>query len=351
MKILARILIVLICLSAISCDENRELPIKRRAKGEILPSVSGKAGEVVVVVEENTWKSQVGQVVWDVLGESYPFIPQVEPQFDIVQIPNSAFTSIFKTHRNLVFFEIDKKLEKPKMEIYKDRWAHPQTIVTVKGKSYEDITRLIKVRGDKLVDIFEIAERKRIEKNYKEYIKRNVYDYLKKNHGIKLYVPVGYKIDIDEKEFLWISHETSQISQGIFIYRYPYENVDQFELDNLVAKRDEILKKYVPGPTEGSFMTTEKEYFPEVEKLEINGRFVAKTRGLWKVENNFMGGPFISFATVDQNTNEIVVVEGFVFAPQFKKRNYLRQLEAILYTLDFTKDEAESDQKRRSGKS
>lgn len=59
------------------------------------------------------------------------------------------------------------------------------------------------------------------------------------------------------------------------------------------------------------------------------------------MENYIMGGPFVQLSTVDTRRNRIVTVEGFVFAPSEEKRNYVRQLEAILYSLSFPD---ESDQ-------
>ncbi len=56
-----------------------------------------------------------------------------------------------------------------------------------------------------------------------------------------------------------------------------------------------------------------------------------------------MGGPFISLSTFDKERNRIVTVEGFVYAPKFDKRNYLRQVEAILYTLDFVNGNVSKD--------
>lgn len=338
------LLIVLFGLGACkkTANDNSSIPGSNISRSN-LPNATGKAGEVVVVANEEKWNSIVGETVWSFMAESVPYIPQVEPKFNLVQIPKEAFSRIFRTHRNLIFIELDAKKEKASMNVYRDKWAYPQTIVEIRGKSYQEIKQLIETKGDALVDIFEAAERNRIVENYTKYYKKSIYDYLIKHHKLKLIIPKGYKLDVDKKEFLWFSHETSSISQGILIYRFPYTSVDQFEIEALIEKRDEFLKKYVPGPTEGSYMTTEKLVFPELRKFSLNGRFIAEMRGLWKVENDFMGGPFISYATVDEYSNEIVVVEGFVYAPQFKKRNYLRQVEAILYTIDFVKPDESID--------
>jgi len=51
-------------------------------------------------------------------------------------------------------------------------------------------------------------------------------------------------------------------------------------------------------------------------------------RGLWKLHNGFMGGPFLlKTYFVDE---KIVVSIGLVFDPNSNKRTYLRTFEAIL---------------------
>ena len=56
-------------------------------------------------------------------------------------------------------------------------------------------------------------------------------------------------------------------------------------------------------------------------------------RGLWTLEGGFMGGPFISYAFIDPETSRAVMVTGFVYAPREEKRELLRQVEALMYTV------------------
>jgi hypothetical protein len=48
-----------------------------------------------------------------------------------------------------------------------------------------------------------------------------------------------------------------------------------------------------------------------------------------------MGGPFINLSVLDASRRRVVTVEGNVYAPKNDKRNYLRQLEAMIYSLEF----------------
>jgi hypothetical protein len=54
------------------------------------------------------------------------------------------------------------------------------------------------------------------------------------------------------------------------------------------------------------------------------------------VENDFMGGPFINFTFLDEKRNRLISMDGYVYNPNEFKRNFLRQMESIFYTLRIT---------------
>jgi hypothetical protein len=53
------------------------------------------------------------------------------------------------------------------------------------------------------------------------------------------------------------------------------------------------------------------------------------------MKNDAMGGPFImkGVQTRKDQKDYKVIVDCFVYAPEMKKRNLMRQLEAVLYTI------------------
>ena len=51
------------------------------------------------------------------------------------------------------------------------------------------------------------------------------------------------------------------------------------------------------------------------------------------MKNDAMGGPFVCYVYPDEAHERLLVAEGFVFAPEEKKRPIVRQLEAALQTV------------------
>jgi hypothetical protein len=149
-----------------------------------------------------------------------------------------------------------------------------------------------------------------------------------------LSIPRGYNIDFETDSFVSLSIETPRSSQVIFLYHYPYTGPSDFVTENIVQKRNEVLKKHTEGSRKGSYMTTASLYPPLAFDLQLNGDEIVEVRGLWELVNGYMGGPFISHCILDQSRNRIVVVEAYVYNPNKKKRNLMRQMEAIVYSLE-----------------
>ncbi|HBL74974.1 MAG: hypothetical protein A2W90_06615 [Bacteroidetes bacterium GWF2_42_66] len=305
-------------------------------------NITGKAGEMIIVIPKEAWSGAPGTVLRKILNQPQLGLPQEEPIFSLIDVPPAAFNDIFRTTRNIITVRISSTIDEPVAEYKNDVWAHPQAVVNINAKSQEEFEKLFLENSDKIVAFFLKAEKDRLMGNYKQYSDKVVYNTLLKSFNLKMNVPPGFKVVKKTDDFAWLRYETTEISQWIFIYTYKYESDSTFTPDFQLAKRDEYLKKYVPGPRDSTYMTTERQIIPLFNIFEHNGNHASEMRGLWRVENDFMGGPFISIAELDASNNRIVTVEGSVYAPRFDKRNYLRQVEAIVYSMEFP-DQAKND--------
>ena len=94
MKIL--ILIVFISITLFSCDNTQK---------DLLLNVNGKPGEIVVVIEKNTWTMSPGKQLKRILTTVQPALPQDEPMFRVYHIEPSNFSVLFKSNRNIIYVE------------------------------------------------------------------------------------------------------------------------------------------------------------------------------------------------------------------------------------------------------
>ncbi|MEW5845487.1 MAG: DUF4837 family protein [Bacteroidota bacterium] len=311
---------------------------KKGSKGErtLLPNVTGNAHELVVVLPKALHNDSIGHCYSNILTEDVPFLPQREPRFDMIMIPPEAFTDIFKSHRNIIFNDVVKGAKEPKMSLKRDVWAAPQTILYISGPSYQSIQDLLVKERNNIVNIFEQAERDRVIQNAITYEEKPIRETLENKYGVSMYFPKGYRLNFDHDTIAWISYETPLTSQGVILYTFPYTEKNTFTVDYLLKKRNEFVKT-IGGPTKGSYMTTSSFIVPQLTDMMYKNRYYGVMRGLWDVYKHPMGGPFISHITVDEQRQRVIVAEAYVYAPSKEKRNYLRQVEALLYTMEIVK--------------
>jgi len=309
---------------------------KNSDRSSLMTNVTGKAGEVVIVIEPELWNSSIGLEFKKKLAQDFPGLPQVEPLFDLVHIPYSSFSNIFRTHRNILIVKVSNEYDEAKMVIQNDLYAKPQIVINILAPNDSVMEALIRDKGDLIVDRLLKKEMSRYASNYKKYEEKEVGERLQKKFGIDLTIPNGYKIDLDTTNFVWIANDSPSMAQGILIFSY---DKPDFELTTpyIIAKRNQYTKQFVKGGNINSYMAVEEEIKPFRREFNIDGLKVVELRGLWRVEGDFMGGPFVSFTFIDEKNNKVIHTDGFVYAPQFDKRFYVRQIEAILNSIKLKK--------------
>jgi len=67
--------------------------------------------------------------------------------------------------------------------------------------------------------------------------------------------------------------------------------------------------------------------------LNKNGEYIVEIAGLWRVVNDKMGGPFVSISRLNPSKTKIITIEGYVYAPNFRKGDFIRELKAMIYSL------------------
>ncbi len=300
----------------------------------LLPNPSGSPGEVLLVINKANWESDLGKYFNEIMSQPFEVLPQYEPRYDIVNIPSAALNSLFKSHRNIIITKIASQYKEPSIIVQKDTWAKHQLLVNVAGPTESEVLAYLKENSGKLMDLLDQAERNRTVANYKKNRAKGIDAQLRQNHNLGISVPAGYHLNTDTTNFIWLSHEIADLIQGVIIYYYDYTDPNTFTPEFLMNKRNEFTKKFVSGPSKNSYMIIEDMVSVKVTEMLRDSLYTVELRGLWKLENAFMGGPFISYTMLDEKRNRVVTIDGFIHAPSLNKRNYVRELEAILYTFD-----------------
>ena len=333
MKRISLIVATLFLLTSLSsCFDDMEKEIKKAR------SVGGSSEILMVTQNDEQWNGQMGQAVRDFFEEEQYGLPQPEKNFKVSHINLDALNDMFKKHRNLIIAKIDKDIKNPLVETQRNWMSEPQFVIRITASSPESWVRTFETQKDGLKLLFDDNERKRFQDFFRPSTDPKIVAQLKKQFGISMNIPESYAIAVNKENFMWLRDENQpDKSMAFLIYELPYKDTADLNLDNIIKVRDSIVKKYIPGPIDGSYMTTDKEFITPVSKAlpKFPAGYAVETRGLWNVVGDFMAGPFVSYSIVDPTSSKIITAEGWVYYPNKDKRDLLRQQESILYTLKF----------------
>jgi hypothetical protein len=297
----------------------------------------GVTSEILVVTQnKEQWNGLIGESIRSYFGQPQYGLPQEEPIYRIAQIDVENLSDMFQKHRNLLLVETGSGQETPIVETKSDLWAKPQRVVKIRANNPDQWSQAFDEHKESIRLLFDRAERERLLNIFRPTAKPDVAEALFKHMGVSMIIPEGFFVAKKESGFIWIRRETAENSQGIIIYKIPYRDTLQLTAPWLTYTRDSIVSRHIPGPSPGSFMTTDKEFVPPMIS-RVNyfiEDFAVENRGMWKLIGDFMAGPYLSYTLVDRSNGQLITIEGYVYAPNKDKRDLLRQLEAIMFSLN-----------------
>lgn len=346
-KIIAMLLLAVCTFAA--CSDNPSIGKRHKRSGSLLtPVSSGNPYEVMVVAEDSVWKGYAGKAVQQILDKHLVGLPQDEEQFHKSHIEPKHFDNITNLFRNIIKIEISDEYTMAKMVVEKDVHSTPQIIITVHAPNQFEASVYI---TEHTKDIESVITSDEINREANDlYYEHNIKfaKAVKEMFGCNFYIPVDIKSMKEGDNFIWASDDGLSSIQNICIYSLPYVSEKMFTKKPYIALRDTIMKRNIPGGHPGMWMQTNPE-FVWTKNINVGGMYAMEARGLWEMRNDAMGGPFISHSRIDKKNNRVIVVEGFVYAPDKMKRTMIRRLEAALYTLE-TPDQIEEEEKKQNSK-
>ncbi len=300
----------------------------------VIPRASGRPYEVMVVMSDKDWQAVQGRALFAVLDTDIPGLPQPERSFHISQVEPKNFDQILNIFRNIIIVDINKQIyTKTTMKFTRDKYSMGQIVLTIQSPSPEVFADFCSEHGQEIIDFLTKMEMNRLVKELKDKYSKVTAQLATELFDCEFHAPEEIKSYKRGENFFWTSSNGTSAMVNICMYSYPYEGPSTFNKQYVLAKRDSVMAANIPGTLPSMHMATDT-MCTQVKPIVVHNQYALEARGLWYMENDGMGGPFVSHSRVDTTRNLVIVVEGFVFAPEKMKRGLMRRLEGSLYTLN-----------------
>lgn len=269
-----------------------------------LPKSTGQPYEVVL-------EGDTDSIVTKILTEEVPALPQSEPLCRLIQVKKGKPHGSYLLVRTRIVVNIPA--EEFSVGMSRNENASPQTVIRISARSPQQLKeKLNPEKLRQLVDEAELEHLASIISTNPSKQNREMQQLVKKNFGISMNIPAEMQASKKAKNFIWISNNASSGMKNLIIMRVKSEErrAEKHQIDSM-------LRTNMPGETDSMYMV-----IPVLAK-----------RGLWEMKGDAMGGPYVMQRIRRGKTGDEIIIIGFVYAPEMKKKILIKQLEAAISTI------------------
>lgn len=323
------------------------------------PMALGETNEIAIIADKEWWDAGLKDTILHYFASTYIITPRPEPLLKVRHFtPEDINSEVLKrglrmylivsdltdtaslttkmVTKHLGVNKVNEAINNTKINsrILKDLWAQDQRVIYTFANSKQQVYDNLAQQYPSILNaVHKHDEKKLLATTFVTGKNPKIARQIDSTVQLRIDIPEGYFIAVREKDFIWVRNETTHISTNVMIKRVPYSNQEQLTESGMLAIL-EGLGKYVTTDRDGSYMSVDDTNFKVyLYKKNIDEKYALEMRGIWQMENDFMGGPFVSYAILDEKAQSIIFINTFIFAPGKTKRNMLQQLDCIVGTL------------------
>lgn len=293
----------------------------------------GMPYESFVLCDNEAWESGIDSALYRTVGARVAGLPRPESYFYILGHKSHAeASSMERKYGNLISINIDPIYAEPTLKVEDNVYARPQVVISVNAPTIESAKRFIEEHGAEIAGHFEIGERNRSLADSRRSSMPKLMEQFKKHTGIDMHIPAGFgRANSGDRSLLWFMRDYEKKAQYIFAFSQRYNGPEDFEgaaLERMLINKLAVVHSDKPG----SRLTISQNAPIYWSEIVANGRLWYELRGCWEVTFDQMGGPFVSFSTLDEERGIITTIVFALYAPEEQQRGLMGELEYLIYT-------------------
>ena len=341
------------------------------------PESSGGEFKVLVINDQIRRDSALQDAFGQVFREPYPALPQPEAWFRPSYVNADGFNKLHRRHKSVLLTSVipnDKRTNRlaanhvfSQGELQemtntngisiRHKWdvhSEPQLMMMVTAPSREIMRDSLPYYADEIRKWFNKQENRAMRKRvFSGGTKTALVSQLKNELDYYFLLPMGYEKEMtyfdkapgnklkanDLDHFAWYSLATNETVQNVMTYTTPFDD-SLMTKQGLMRTRNQVTKAFVKGTNDDSYAAIEDRYTDvplDFEETTINDQQVYVLKGLWRMKNDFMGGPFRLYAIPDKSHDQIIFIDGFVYAAGEDKKPLMKRVQAVMRSFKLQK--------------
>jgi len=298
----------------------------------------GNKNEVLLVIDDSLWVGKMGDSIRAILAQPVLKGDYFEPIFNLVQLDPKIFSSKAKTSRNIVLFSTNSQNE---FLLQKSLHATPQNFFFVRAQNNHELLKSFLSVSYSIIKVFKSSELKEDMHHLVRSSTKPLTE-LKELFGCTMKIPDNYHLQVKlDYPFLWYQKKLATGNVNLIMYEFKISEIEtsnQEIIKSIINARNIVGKEIIHTAKDSAYVTTNQDINPVISKEVIQSLPTYRILGNWITVNDYLRGPFISYAIKDEYYDRYLFIDGYVNNPFKEKRNHLLELEAIIKTINFNED-------------
>ncbi|MBN1448606.1 MAG: DUF4837 family protein [Bacteroidetes bacterium] len=220
--------------------------------------------------------------------------------------------------------------------VKRDLWYRGQTVVHLTARSMSELRDFMAANAEKLEYYFKQAwderERARLWSLPRE---EDIEDRLMEEYGFSLAVIRGWFVGKDSAEIssvLLRRQAPAETERWMLVHWL--DTTDTGLLTNSFAyeMRNRLTEILYRTFDDSAWVVIDSLNHLQFDEVRFQDRFAIRMKGLWRMSDFSMGGPFISYLFYDEQHERIYFLDGSVFAPRYEKKKLLQDVDVMMQT-------------------
>lgn len=345
-----------------ACSSNAPAPEINVSPADRKAPLHGQVNQILVISDSSLWAGPVGDTFFYYFNAPYILLPRPEPIFDLIHRTPQQLEGqpSDKSFRNIIFLadlndensptigmvrnDISKdKLTEIQQEkqynvtVGEDKWALNQQLFYINGFGEDKLTECIAANFPAIARNITEQDNEIINGTiYKEGEDTELEAEVLTKFKLSMKIPKGFKIMKydSSSNTLWLRNNEEN-NANILLHKLSYKDESQFTKAGLQKIRDAICGITASEYANANMRINDTDLPFFVESITMNSVNAIQAKGIWGNMKASEGGPFVSYLLLNPKTNELVLVDGFLFNEGKKMRDNMQELEQVLATAIF----------------
>lgn len=321
--------------------------------------------DIITVIADSSDYDALSDVIENAFGQPF-FTPQPETWFELRRYDLAEMLQHKRERNILIIAPLDAKNRmgeymrsaldstvrqlvqdgKEHVFVQKDLWYRGQTVVHLTGRTMQELRDFMAANAQQLEYYFkqawderEIARMRTLPRE--EEIEQRLLD----EHGFSFSVIKSWFIAKDSSEIntVLLRRQSPRETERWLLVHW-LDTTDTGLLTNEFAykTRNRLTEILYRTYDDAAWVTVDSLNHLQFDEVNFQDRFAIRMKGLWRMSDYSMGGPFVSYLFYDESQRRIYFIEGSVFAPRYEKKKLIQDVDVMIKTLRFASAKAKT---------